>query len=60
MVSTRSRKRKQIGGADEDTYSETDVDVRSAVKEDEGTGATNPVAVVSTQRLSDMQVMHLI
>ena len=40
MVFTRSRKRNQIGGADEDTYSETDVDVLSAVKEDEGTGAT--------------------
>ena len=47
MVSTRSRKRKQIGGADEDTYAEADVN--SAVKEDEGAGATIPVAVVSTQ-----------
>ena len=37
MVSTRSRKRKQIGGADEDTYAEADVN--SAVKEDEGAGA---------------------
>ena len=57
MVATRSTKRKQIGGADEDTHAEADV--LSAVKEDEGTGATNPVAIVSTQRLSDMQVMHL-
>ena len=48
MVSTRSRKRKETGGADEDTYAEADVN--SAAMEDEGAGATNPVAVVSTQR----------
>ena len=48
MVSTSSRKCKEIGGADEDTYAEADVN--SAAKEDEGAGATNPVAVVSTQR----------
>ena len=48
MVFTRSRKRKQIvGAADEDTYAEADV--HSAVKEDGGTGATNPLAVVLTQ-----------
>ena len=40
MVSTRSRKRKQIGGTDKDTYAEADV--LSAIKGDEETGATNP------------------
>ena len=40
MVSTRSRKRKQIGGTDEDTYAEADA--LSAIKEDKETGATNP------------------
>ena len=42
MVSTRSRKRKETGGADEDTYAEADVN--SAAMEDEGAGATNPVS----------------
>ena len=51
MVSTGARKRKHKSaawGVDEDYCAEAAV--HSAVKEDEGIGATDSVAVVSTQR----------